>query len=257
MARLPPSRHPLHCGLRIPDLRARDNSPLNRSCHQGVPAICLTRRLPAQRIRRCGPNATFRTRLQQCDGDWLPLSPRCYRVAHAARLGTDTEICDTVRLGRNGRKFRSQPRAVDGSDRAAESTPGGVGEDIARVSRAHLRHDGIDPRLAFGSELTSGRRTLGDMSFIKLSACLTGAGLLSLNSAAVSVAATVASRWACTGWPCFNAKYMLRQSAGATLDVTEMQPSPPIAKTAGAVASSPDSNRNSRPSKDRRRKTPA
>src|SRR6476659_4705225 len=98
MARLPPSRHSLHCGLRIPDLRARDDSPLNRSCHRGVPAICLTRRLPAQRIRRCGPNATFRTRLQQCDGDWWSLSPRCYRVAHAARLGTDTEICDTVRL---------------------------------------------------------------------------------------------------------------------------------------------------------------
>src|SRR6516164_10767214 len=98
MARLPPSRHPLHCGLRIPDLRARDDSPLNGSCHQGVPAICRTRRLPAQRIRRCGLNATFRTRLQQCDGDWSPLSPRCYRVAHAARLGTDTEICDTVRL---------------------------------------------------------------------------------------------------------------------------------------------------------------
>src|SRR5215472_4186414 len=97
MARLPPSRHPLHCGLRIPDLRARDDSPLNRTCHQRVPAICLTRSLPAQRIRRCGPNATFRTRLQQCDGDWWPLSPRCYRVAHAARLGTD-EICDTVRL---------------------------------------------------------------------------------------------------------------------------------------------------------------
>src|SRR5256885_17168390 len=97
MARLPPSRHSLHCGLRIPDLRARDDSPLNRSCYQGVPAICLTRRLPAQRIRRCGPNAMFRTRLQQCEGDWWPLSPRCYRVAHAARLGTDTEICDTVR----------------------------------------------------------------------------------------------------------------------------------------------------------------
>src|SRR5262245_20543931 len=99
MARLPPSRHPLHCDLRIPDLRARDDFPLNRSCHQGVPAICLTRRLPAQRIRRCDPNATFRTRLQQCDGDWSPLSPRCYRVAHAARLGTDIEIYDTVRLG--------------------------------------------------------------------------------------------------------------------------------------------------------------
>src|SRR3979411_3356786 len=98
MARLPPSRHPLHCGLRIPELRARDDSPLNRLCHQGVPAICLMRRLPAQRIRRCGLNATFRTRLQQCDGDWWPLSSRRSRVAHAAPLATDTEICDTVRL---------------------------------------------------------------------------------------------------------------------------------------------------------------
>src|SRR5499433_3493032 len=111
MARLPPSRHPLHCGLRIPDLRARDDSPLNRSCHQGVPEICLMRRLPAQRIRHCGLNATFRTRLQQCDGDWWPLSPRCYRVAHAARLGTDSKICDTVRL-----VLLSQKVAADGEE---------------------------------------------------------------------------------------------------------------------------------------------
>src|SRR6266567_8979480 len=118
MARLPPSRHSLHCGLRIPDLRARDDSPLNRSCHQGVPAICLTRRLPAQRIRRCGPNATFRTRLQQCEGDWWPLSPRCYRVAHAARLGTDTEICDTVRLERSSSlaAFRPTPSVGEADD---------------------------------------------------------------------------------------------------------------------------------------------
>jgi hypothetical protein len=49
-----------------------------------LPAICRTRRSPAQRIRRCGPNATFRTRLQRCDGDWWPLSPRHSHVAHAA-----------------------------------------------------------------------------------------------------------------------------------------------------------------------------
>jgi SRSO17 transposase len=76
----------------------RETIPPHRSCHQGVPAICPTRRLPAQRIRRCGLNATFRTRLQRCDGDWWPLSPRRSRVAHAAPLGTDTKICDTVRL---------------------------------------------------------------------------------------------------------------------------------------------------------------
>src|SRR6516162_6540750 len=91
LARLPPSRHPLHCGVRIPDLRARDDSPLRGSCHHALPAICLTRRLPAQRIRRCGLNATFRTRLQRCDGDWWPLSPRRSRVAHAALLATASD----------------------------------------------------------------------------------------------------------------------------------------------------------------------
>src|SRR6266702_5915662 len=98
MVRLPPSRHTLHCGLRIPDLRARDDSPLRRSCHHVGHASCRTRRLRAQTIRRCGLNATFRTRLQRCDGDWWPLSLRHSRVAHAAPLGTNTEICDTVRL---------------------------------------------------------------------------------------------------------------------------------------------------------------
>src|SRR5207247_2039368 len=98
MVRLPPSRHTLHCGLRILNLRARDDPPLRRSCHHIGPASCRTRRLRAQRIRRCGLNATFRTRLQRCDGDWWPLSLRHSRVAHAAPLGTNTEICDTVRL---------------------------------------------------------------------------------------------------------------------------------------------------------------
>jgi hypothetical protein len=102
MARLPPSRHPLHCGLRIPDLRARDDSPHSTLCHQAIPAICLTPRLPVQKIRRCDLNASFRIRSQQCDGDWWSLLPRCYCVAHAARVGTDTEICDTVRLRLDG-----------------------------------------------------------------------------------------------------------------------------------------------------------
>ena len=103
MARLPPSRHSLHRGLRIPDLRAGDDSPLNRSCRHAFPATCPMRRLPAQRIRRCGLNATSQTRSQRCDGDWWLLSPQRYRAAHAAplqpRVGTDIKICDTVRLG--------------------------------------------------------------------------------------------------------------------------------------------------------------
>src|SRR6516162_4483400 len=103
MARLSPPRHPLHCGLRILDLRAGEDSPLKRSYHQAVPAICLTRGLSAQRIRRCGLNATTQTRLQRCDGDWWPLSLPCYRVALAARLGTDNEVFDTVRLAGRGK----------------------------------------------------------------------------------------------------------------------------------------------------------
>ena len=60
---------------------------------------------------RCGLSATFRTRLQRCDGDWWPLSPRRSHVAHAAPLGTDTKICDTVRLGCGelARKRREKP----------------------------------------------------------------------------------------------------------------------------------------------------
>src|SRR6266480_3871232 len=117
MVRLPPSRYTLHCGLRIPDLRARDDSPLRRSCHHVGPASCRTRRLRAQRIRRCGLNATFRTRLQRCDGDWWPLSLRHSRVAHAAPLGTNTEICDTVRLEIR-RKSATPPRPNRGSKRS-------------------------------------------------------------------------------------------------------------------------------------------
>src|SRR5262249_13150190 len=85
-----------------------------------------TRRLPAQRIRRCGLNATFRTRLQQCDGDWSPLSPRCYRVAHAARLGTDTEICDTVRLS---------TRTITGFDKRAPEAFDGYSPSEAYLSQ--------------------------------------------------------------------------------------------------------------------------
>ena len=37
MARFPPSRHTLHCGLRILDLREGDDSPLSTSFHHDVP----------------------------------------------------------------------------------------------------------------------------------------------------------------------------------------------------------------------------
>ena len=69
MARLPSPRHAVHRGLRIPDLRAGDDSPLRTSFRHAVPAICRTRRLSTQRLRRCGLNATSRTRSQPCAGD--------------------------------------------------------------------------------------------------------------------------------------------------------------------------------------------
>jgi SRSO17 transposase len=54
------------CGLRIPDRRAGDDSPLRTSSHRVVPDACLTRKLSTQRIRPCGLNATSQTRSQPC-----------------------------------------------------------------------------------------------------------------------------------------------------------------------------------------------
>src|SRR5271166_6077894 len=69
VARIPSPRHPVHCSLRIPDLRAGDDSPLRTSFHHAVPGTCRTRRLPIQRIRRYGPSDTSRTRSQPCVDD--------------------------------------------------------------------------------------------------------------------------------------------------------------------------------------------
>ena len=69
MARLPSPRHAVHRGLRIPDLREGDDSPLRTSFRHAVPATCRSRRLPTQRLRRCGLNATSRTRSRPCADD--------------------------------------------------------------------------------------------------------------------------------------------------------------------------------------------
>ena len=79
---------------------------------------------------------------------------------------------------------------------------------------------------------TSGKRTLGDMRPNKLSAYLSGAGLVSRNSAAVRREIGSASRCAPATCPCLNARNMARQRPGATLDVTEIQPLPPAARNA-------------------------
>jgi hypothetical protein len=52
MARLPPPRHAVHRGLRIPGLREGDDSPLGTSFHRAVQGTCRSRRLPTQRRLR-------------------------------------------------------------------------------------------------------------------------------------------------------------------------------------------------------------
>ena len=60
LARLSPSRHAVHRSLRIPDLRAGDNSPLRTWSRHAAPGTCPTQRLSSPRIRPCGLNAIFR-----------------------------------------------------------------------------------------------------------------------------------------------------------------------------------------------------
>src|SRR5438132_7596727 len=66
MARLPPPRHDVHRDLRLPGLRAGDDSPLRTSSRQAVRRTCRSRRLPTPRRRRCGPSATFQIRSPPC-----------------------------------------------------------------------------------------------------------------------------------------------------------------------------------------------
>src|ERR1700745_3141867 len=86
MARFPSSRHTLHRGLRLLDLRKGDDSPLSASLHRDVPSVCHSRRLQTQRLLRCVPSGTFQTRLRPCaDGSFSPWSRTCPGV-HAAPL---------------------------------------------------------------------------------------------------------------------------------------------------------------------------
>ena len=69
LAWLPPPRHAVHRGLRVPRLREGDNSPLGISFHHAVQETCGSRRLPTERLRRCDLNVTSRTRLRRCGED--------------------------------------------------------------------------------------------------------------------------------------------------------------------------------------------
>src|SRR5216683_5562492 len=84
VAWFPPSRDAVHRGVRIPDLREGDDSPLRTLFRRAAPATCRTRRLPTPRILHCGLNGTSQTQSQPCADDSSPLSSNAYRAVHAA-----------------------------------------------------------------------------------------------------------------------------------------------------------------------------
>src|SRR5260221_3293067 len=102
MARVPPSRQSVHCGLRVPDLREGEDSPLSTSCPLELPETCRSPRLPTPRRRRSGPNGTSPTRSRPCDDASRPPSPGASTAAHAAMRSasqrTLVAACDAVRL---------------------------------------------------------------------------------------------------------------------------------------------------------------
>jgi SRSO17 transposase len=69
LAWLPPPRHAVHRGLRIPGLREGDDSPLGIWFLQAVQETYDSQRLPTQGLCRCGPNVTSQTRLRRCGED--------------------------------------------------------------------------------------------------------------------------------------------------------------------------------------------
>src|SRR6266436_6709519 len=102
VAWLPSSRHAVHRGLRIPDLREGDDSPLRTSFRHSAPATCRTRQLPTPRIPPCGLNGTSQTRSPPCAEGSSQLSSNAYHAAHAAVVqprNVRVAICNAVVLG--------------------------------------------------------------------------------------------------------------------------------------------------------------
>src|SRR5882757_7437361 len=124
MARLPPSRHAVHRRLRIPDLRAGDDSPLSNTFCPAALAACAFRRLPTQRIRHCGLNGTYQTRSRPCAKGSRSLSLEPFLDVHAANAASDTlhrsrtpspylGICDTVELEHDPKNWLPVFRAAN------------------------------------------------------------------------------------------------------------------------------------------------
>src|SRR5258708_40301677 len=116
LARLPPPRQPLDRRLRIPDLRAGDDSPLRTSFLRERRAGCPTRRLSTPRRRRSDPNGTSPTLSPPCAGvsSWLS-SDDCLDVHAAGPRAANTNAndgYDAVRLPRA--RLGATPRDAQG-----------------------------------------------------------------------------------------------------------------------------------------------
>src|SRR3984885_16366451 len=123
MTRLPPPRHAVHRRLRLPDLRAGDDSPLSNTFRRAALAACAFRPLPTQRIHHCGLNGTYQTRSRPyAKASWSRSLERFLDV-HAANAASHVHhhprqlrtlsICDTVELERDEiRLSRGHPLAL-------------------------------------------------------------------------------------------------------------------------------------------------
>ena len=92
LAGLPSPRNPLHRRLRLPGLRAGDDSPLGTGPPPGLRETCRSRRLPIPRLRRSGPNATSRTRSPPCAAASPSHSPGPSTDVRAAKGDKQTKI---------------------------------------------------------------------------------------------------------------------------------------------------------------------
>jgi hypothetical protein len=103
MARLSPSRHALHRGIRLLNLRKGDDSPLSTVFPRVLRATCATRQLSTPRRRRSEHSATYQTLSRQCAATSSSLSRGTCRDAHAApphaKKSCQNFAYDAVRLG--------------------------------------------------------------------------------------------------------------------------------------------------------------
>ena len=132
-------------------------------------------------------------------------------------------------------------RAVPAFDRAGD------------ILIADLRDRARDLRFRGSASSTIGRRVAGRHE-AEQAQRIFQRGRALLRQAPPSTAPAGLCRYrADCGRPSLQFEKIAWHSSGATFDTMEMQPSPPLAMKASAVASSPDNSRNPAGSRDRRR----